>query len=111
MSLPLFTVILTEGADADLDDLHRYVAETRSLDEADALLDRLLDRAATLTTFPMKGAIPKELEHLGVRDFRQIVLPPYRLIYRVIDTAVYVTIIADGRRDMATLFQHRLVLR
>ena len=111
MALPIFTVILSEGADADLDDLHRYIAETRSLDEADALLDRLLARAATLTSFPLKGSIPKELEALGVHDFRQIVLPPYRLIYRVINTSVYITVIADSRRDMATLFQHRLLGR
>ena len=106
-----YTVSLTPGALDDLDALHAYVAVTRSLAEADALVDRLRDRAASLTSFPLKGSLPKELEVLGVRDYRQIVLPPYRLIYRVIDTTVYITVIADGRRDMANLLARRLLGR
>lgn len=46
---------------------------------------------------------------LGIREYREVFFKPYRIIYRVIGTNVYVLLIADGRRDMRTLLQRRLV--
>jgi toxin ParE1/3/4 len=44
--------------------------------------------------------------HPGLpRDF----LKPYRILYRVIGNKVYVLLIADGRRDVQTLLQRRLL--
>ena len=34
---------------------------------------------------------------------------PYRVIYRVLGNVVHVFLIADGRRDMQTLLQRRLL--
>ena len=47
---------------------------------------------------------------LGVREYREIFFKPYRIIYRVINKNVYVLLIADGRRDMQTLLQRRLIV-
>jgi toxin ParE1/3/4 len=69
----------------------------------------LLDTIGTLERFPMRGNVPGELEALGVADYRQILLAPYRLIYRVIDATVFIVVIADGRRDMQTLLEQRLL--
>ncbi|HDR16533.1 MAG TPA: hypothetical protein ENN79_13840, partial [Desulfobacteraceae bacterium] len=52
---------------------------------------------------------PKELLALGIREYREIFFKPYRIIYRVMDKNVYVLLIADGRRDMQTLLQRRLL--
>ena len=48
-------------------------------------------------------------QRLGIRDFRQILLPPYRLIYRVMDGTVFILLIADGRRDVQALLERRLL--
>jgi toxin ParE1/3/4 len=45
------------------------------------------------------------------RDFRQLGLAPYRIIYRVIAQEVFVLLIADGRRDMQGLLERRLLGR
>lgn len=104
-----FTVRLTLGAERDLEALYDWMAVNRSRIDADALLDGLLARAATLTEFPLRGAVPAELASLGMTEFRQLLLPPYRIIYRVIAETVFVMLIADGRRDMQTLLQQRLL--
>lgn len=57
------------------------------------------------------GSVPKELEVLGIREFRPILLDPYRLIYRVIASKVVVLAIAYGRRDMQALLERRLLGR
>ena len=51
----------------------------------------------------------KELLALGIREYHEIFFKPYRIIYRVIDKNVHILLIADGRRDMQTLLQRRLL--
>lgn len=107
--IPRFNVQLTAGAQSDLVALHDYVRGSRSVAEANALLDRLLGAVSTLEQFPDRGAVPRELDALGIREFRQILVAPYRLIYRVVAVTVYVLVIADGRRDMQALLERRLL--
>lgn len=104
-----FDVRLTRGAEIDLEALHGYMKDNLSADEADALLDRLLAAIETLETFPLRGSVPKELDALGIREFRQILVEPYRLIYRLSGKTVFVMVIADGRRDMQALLERRLL--
>ncbi len=104
-----FEFLLTQGAEADLEALYTHIAETRSPTEANALLDALLEKILLLETFPLRGAVPKELDALGIRTFRQILLPPYRLIYRIIGQQIFVSVIADGRRDMQALLERRIL--
>lgn len=106
-----FEVELTQGAEDDLEAIHAYLAEHRSADAAESLLNAFLEKISTLERYPERGSIPKELEALGVRDFRQILLDPYRLIYRVTARKVVILVIADGRRDMQALLERRLLGR
>jgi toxin ParE1/3/4 len=46
---------------------------------------------------------------LGIREYREVFFKPYRIIYRVMDKNVYVLLIVDGRRDMQSLLQWRLL--
>ena len=109
MTSPVYEVHLTLGTEADLEALHAYLAEHRSIEEADSLLDNLLKKIGSLERFPERGAVPKELASLGIREFRQILLGPYRLIYKVSAATVYAMVIADGRRDMQALLEARLL--
>lgn len=106
-----FEVELTQGAEDDLEAIHAYLAEHRSMDAAESLLSAFLEKVSTLERYPDRGSVPKELEALGVREFRQILLDPYRLIYRVIGSKVVILVIADGRRDMQALLERRLLGR
>jgi len=111
MARPRFEVRLTQGAEDDLESLYLYLAGHRGPDEAQALLDSLPAQAETLERFPERGGVPRELERLGIRTFRQLVHPPYRIVYRVIGQEVFVLLIADGRRDMQALLERRLLGR
>jgi len=104
-----YRVELTRGAEADLEAIHDWLAENRAPEVADDLLNALLAKVETLEHYPERGSTPKELEPLGMTEFRQTVLPPYRLIYRIIGDTVAIMVIADGRRDMETLLRERLL--
>lgn len=102
-------VLLTAGAERDLEAIHDYVAGADGSAAADRVLQRLLEISEWLAEFPDRGAHPKELLALGIREYRQVFFKPYRVIYRVIGRRVFITLIADGRRDMQALLARRLL--
>lgn len=109
MARPQYEVLLTHGAEQDLESIHGYIAEFDSKANADYVLDRLLEVVASLSHFPERGAHPRELLVLGIREYRQTLFKPYRVIYRVMAQKVYIHAMADGRRDMQSLLARRLL--
>ena len=103
------SVLLTEDAAGDLSDIYTYIAEHDSPKKADYVLDRIEKKFLTLSEQPGRSGFVKELLDLGIRDFREIFFKPYRIIYRIDSDKIYVYLIADGRRDMQTLLQRRIL--
>ena len=113
----VYEVVLTEDAQQDLQELYDYIAEYDAPAKADYVLDRIEQLLLSLVNMPQRGAWTKELLALGIREYRESYFKPYRVIYRVIDHViqniprhmVYVYLIVDGRRDMQTLLQRRIL--
>ena len=104
-----FTVLLTADAVTDLKDLYTYISNHDSPKKADYVLDRIEEKFISLSELPERGGYPKELLSLGIRDYREVFFKPYRIMYRIDNENVYVYLIVDGRRDMQTLLQRRIL--
>ena len=104
-----FLVQLTDHAAQDLEELCDYIDQHDAPGRADYVLEQIENALLSLSEHPQRGTYPKELLDLGIREYREIFFKPYRIIYRVMDNTVYVLLIADGRRDMQTLLQRRLL--
>ena len=104
-----FTVQLTADAARDLDDIYDDISRRQSPDEADYVLERIERAFSSLAEHPHRGSYPKELLDIGIRECREVFFKPYRIIYRVMASNVYVLVVADGRRDMQSLLQRRLL--
>jgi toxin ParE1/3/4 len=104
-----FAVFLTNDAVRDLGEIYNYIALHDAPQKADYVLGQIEGAFSRLSKFPERGVHPKELLALGILEYREIFFKPYRIIYRTIDKVVYVLLIADGRRDMQTLLQRRLL--
>lgn len=104
-----YEVILSEDAENDLEDIWRYIAENDSVARAQYVFDALERTCARLDENPRRGNYPKELSKLGIVDFRELHWKPYRIVYEVSGRRTVVHCILDGRRDMRTLLQLRLV--
>jgi toxin ParE1/3/4 len=104
-----FAILLTNDAARDPDEIYDYIALQDSTRKADYVLERIEKVFSSLSEFPERGTCPKELVALGIREYREIFFKPYRIIYRVMDNIVYVLLIVDGRRDMQSLLQRRLL--
>jgi len=104
-----FEVLLTEGAEQDLESIHDYIAEFDCVANANYVLDQLTKVVESLVRYPERGSYPKELVALGIKEYRQTSFKPYRVIYRVIGSQILIYLIADGRRDMQSVLARRLL--
>lgn len=104
----IYNVTLTDSAKADLVAISEYISKADSLDKADQLLGNIRKQFENLSQFPHRGVVPDELASMG-NEFREIFFKPYRIIYEVINSTVYIYIIADGRRNMEMLLRDRLL--
>ena len=105
-----FQVSLTDDAARDLEDLYDYIELHDGPGKANHVLEQIEKGFTSLSENPQGGVYPEELLAAGIREYREILYKPYRIIYRVMAENVYVFVIADGRRDMQTLLQRRLLL-
>ena len=104
-----FSVQLTDDAERDLEELCDYIERHDTPGRADHVLEQLEKVFDNLSAHPHRGNYPKELLEVGIREYREVFFKPYRVIYQVIENEVYVLLIADGRRDMQTLLERRLL--
>jgi toxin ParE1/3/4 len=105
-----FEVLLTQGAEQDLEAIYDYIREFDCIASANYVLDTLMNVVENLSRLPERGSYPKELVSLGIKEYRQTFFKPYRVIYRVADNKVIIYLIVDGRRDMQAVLARRLLL-
>ena len=104
-----FNVRLTDDAVRDLVEICDYLDQRESPERADYVFTRIERALNSLSEHPQRGSYPKELLDLGIREYREIFFTPFRMIYRVTQGNGYLLLIADGRQDMKTLLEHRLL--
>lgn len=104
-----YRVRITAEAEQDLIDIYRYIAFHDSVDNAEYVLDQLETLCSELSELPLRGNIPPELDRIGVTTYREVHFKPYRVIYEVIGLDVFVHCALDGRRDMLSLIERRLI--
>jgi toxin ParE1/3/4 len=103
-------VVLSEPALFDLLSINDYYLLNVSDKIAAEIIDSLEAAVNSLGDFPELGGFPKELLALGIKQYRQLIVKPYRIIYEPLADKVIVHAVLDGRRDMETLLVRRLML-
>lgn len=64
----------------------------------------------TLSHNPERGSVSREILRTGIRDYRQLIAAPYRIIYQVIDNTVYIFGIIHGNRNVHAVLRQRLFI-
>lgn len=98
----------SRSARRDLEGVVAYLAD-RSPQAALATLDRLEAQARALTTLAERGRVVPELARLHIREYRELVVPPYRVVYRVDGANVLVLACLDARRSLEDILLDRLI--
>ncbi len=104
-----YRVSITAQARGDVSAITRWIAQHDSPRAAEHVLDKLLETCRKLALQPERGSYPPELAALGVQRYRQVFFKPYRVVYRVAGDQVVVMLVADGRRNLGTALERRLL--
>jgi addiction module RelE/StbE family toxin len=101
-------VLWAKSARRDLAAIVSYLAD-RSPQAALSILDRLEAKAMSLVSLADRGRVVPELARLHVQEYRELVMPPYRMIYRVRGPKVFVLVVVDARRSLEDVLLDRLI--
>ncbi|PDS76622.1 type II toxin-antitoxin system RelE/ParE family toxin [Rhizobium sp. L43] len=104
-----YRVLFTEDAERDIEDLYRFIASRDGTETAERILTEIESACAELEEFPVRGDIPKELAGIGISEYQELHHKPWRMIYRILGTDVVVYCVVDGRRDMQSFLERRLI--
>jgi plasmid stabilization system protein ParE len=103
-----YKVLWARTAEEDIQGIVAYIAAD-SVDEALRVLERIRTAAAALGSLPERGRLVPELKEQGVGLYREIVVDPWRMLYRIVDRKVHVLGVFDSRRNLEDLLLERLL--
>ena len=104
----IFTVKWSNVAENDLRRIIEYIARD-NIANAKKVFARIKEKTADLNQLPDRGRIVPELQDYGITLYREIILSPWRIIYRTGDKEVYVLSVIDSRQNVEDILLNRLI--
>ncbi len=95
-------------AKSDLVGIIQYISENNP-ETARKIFQGLRTECAKLAPFPLSGRIVPELKKQNVIIYREILVLPWRIIYRVVNETIYILAVFDGRRDLQDVLLERIL--
>jgi toxin ParE1/3/4 len=102
-----FDVLWTETAENDLLSIIGYIARDNPRQAYDTFKE-IRKRASRLTAFPDRGRTVPELQDQGITLYRELIVAPWRIMYRVSENSVYVLAVLDSRQNVEDILLRRL---
>jgi plasmid stabilization system protein ParE len=93
-------------AQHDLKQIIDYIAIDSPIN-ALRILQQIKQKVSTLYTMPDRGRIVPELKEQGIHTYRELIIDPWRVIYRISDTTVFVLSVIDSRRNVEDILLDR----
>jgi len=103
----IYNVRWSETSERDLTDIIEYIA-VDSPSYAYQVFKEIERKASRLYTFPDRGRIVPELQDQGITQYRELIVAPWRIIYRISERDVYVLSVLDSRRNIEDILLKRL---
>jgi plasmid stabilization system protein ParE len=95
-------------SEKDLVAIIEYIADENP-SRAYEVFREIRRKASNLSAFSERGLIVPEFEDQGITQYRELVIPPWRIIYRVSERKVYVLSVLDSRRNIEDILLKRLI--
>ena len=89
-------VYWTDEALVHLDNIYRYIAEDSPV-YARRMVDKITRRSRQIGGFPQSGRMVPEYQSI---DIREVIEPPYRIVYRVTPNRVDVLAVFHGAQSL-----------
>jgi addiction module RelE/StbE family toxin len=103
-----YFVNVTKTAENDLDQIISFVAENNPRNALE-IFNRLKTKIESLHNFPNRGEYVPELLKRNIKEYRQLLEKPWRIIYKVEKDIVNVLTVLDSRRNIQDLLLEILI--
>ena len=103
-----YDIVWASVAEDDLRHIIEYIA-TDSPANALKVLKEIKRKASSLHTIPERGRIVPELQDQGILAYRELIVPPWRIVYRISEVKVYVLSVLDARQNVEDILLKRLI--
>ena len=94
-------------AEEDLTCIVSYIAED-SLTNARAIFEKIKEKASSLNEYPERGRIIPELQDQGIFLYRELIVTPWRILYRISGKNVYILSVLDSRQNVEDILLKKL---
>jgi plasmid stabilization system protein ParE len=103
-----FGVEWAQPASRDLENIMDYIC-LDNVDTAIAIFEKIRSRCITLNQYPDRDRIVPELKAYGIMSYRELIISPWRVIFRISDQKVHVLAVLDSRRNMDDILLERFL--
>jgi plasmid stabilization system protein ParE len=91
-----------------LKEIIEYIA-TDNPAHALKILNKIKQQASRLYTLPERGRIVPELKDQGILLYRELIVPPWRIMYRISEMNVYILSVSDARLNVEDILLNRFI--
>jgi plasmid stabilization system protein ParE len=102
-----FQVVVTTTAFEDVEAIVGYI-EGEDPAAAERISVAIWSKCQSLRSMPARGTVVPELACAHVEGYRQVLVSPWRIIYRAQGSTILIVAILDGRRDVEEELLQRL---
>lgn len=100
-------LVWTRSATRDYEAILDYMVERDGVLAARRLDEKLDEEILALRTVPKRCRIVPELKAEGIETYRELIVKPYRVVFRLQGRQVILLAVLDGRRDLQEILVRR----
>ncbi len=104
-----YAVFMLQEAEHDLEAIFRYLLGSGNPGAAKDMIRLIRQACDSLSQMPERGHVPPELARADNYEYRQIIVKPYRIIYQIVESNVFIFGIIHGRRNVDEVLRQRLL--
>ena len=104
-----YKVIWTKSAEQDLNQIIDYILNNEEINNAKKIYEKIKSRIILLNENPEQGRVVPELQLLKIKKYREVIINPWRIIYKIDSNKVFILLVIDGRRNLEDLLLDRLI--
>lgn len=105
---PKYKIVWTNVAENDLKKIIDFIS-IDSPQNALKIFKSIKQKVSNLYALPERGRIVPELQGQGISQYRELIIPPWRLMYRIDERKIYILSVIDSRRNVEDILLARLV--
>ncbi len=103
-----FDVVWSNAAENDVYGIIEYIARNNP-SHAKQILHKIKRATSRLYHSPNRGRVIPELQEQGVSQYRELIMSPWRIMFRISGKSVLVLSVLDSRRNIEDILFGRLI--